>query len=57
MNLVALHVAPLWQETDGSRTVGVIERRDHPSVVGWCCAARIQIGREVRWFLLALDAA
>lgn len=57
MRLVAVHTVPLWQETDGSRTLGVAPREDHPPVVGWANAARIRIGDDVRWFLLTLDAA
>ena len=57
MKLLAVHTVPLWQEPDGSLTLGMDYRPDHPPVVGWCNAARIRIEGELRWFLLTLDAA
>lgn len=57
MTLLAVHTVPLWQEDDGSRTLGIKPRADHPPVVGWCNLARIRIGGEVRWFVLTLDAS
>jgi hypothetical protein len=56
VTLRAIHTVPLWEEEDGSRTLGLDFRPDHPPVVGWCNAARIEINGELRWFLLTLDA-
>lgn len=56
MKMLAIHTVPLWEERDGSLTLGVKQRVDHPPVVGWCNLARIRLGGEVRWFLLTLDA-
>jgi hypothetical protein len=55
VTLLAIHVAPLWQERDGSLTVGLEQRGDHPAVVGWVNAAYIRINGEPRWFLLTMD--
>lgn len=57
MRMLEVHTCPLWQEADGSRTVGLAERPDHPPVVGWCNMALIIIRNESRWFLLTLDAS
>lgn len=56
MRLLALHTCPLWQETDGMRTVGMYERPNDPPVVGWCNTALIEVDGRSRWFLLTLDA-
>jgi hypothetical protein len=56
MKLLAVHTVPLWQEDDGTLTLGMDHREDHPEVVGWCNTARIVINGEARWFLLTLDA-
>lgn len=56
MRLLVVATCPLWAEEDGSRTLGLYERPDHPPVVGWCNAAQISIEGEERWFLLTLDA-
>lgn len=56
MTLLELHTVPLWEEQDGSRTLGMMERPDHPPVVGWCNAALIEIEGSARWFVLTLDA-
>lgn len=59
MTLLAVHTVPLWQEDDGSLTLGIEPRADYriPPVVAWCNVARIYLDGELRWFLLALDAA
>lgn len=57
MKLLAAHTVPLWQEHDGSLTLGMDHRSDHPPVVGWCNVERIVINGERRWFLRTLDAA
>lgn len=57
MRMLEVHTCPLWQESDGTRTLGLFERPDHPPVVGWCNAALIVIHGQSRWFVLALDAA
>lgn len=56
MRMLELHVVPLWQEEDGTRTLGLLERPDHPPVVGWCATALIIIQGRSRWFLLMTDA-
>lgn len=56
MRLLEIHTVPLWEEADGSLTLGMALRDDHPPVVGWCNAAIIQINGELRLFLLTLDA-
>jgi hypothetical protein len=52
MRMLAVHTAPLWQEANGQRTIGLEYRPNHPPVVGWCNTALIAIGHEARWFVL-----
>ena len=52
-----MHVVPVWQEDDGSRTFGLAPRCPHPPVVGWSNVARIWINGELRWFALTTNAA
>jgi hypothetical protein len=52
MRLLAIHTAPVWQEHNGQRTVGIEHRPNHPPVVGWCNAALIVLNNESRWFVL-----
>jgi hypothetical protein len=56
MRLLEIHTVPLWEEADGTRTLGMRERQNHPPVVGWCNTALLSINGELRWFLLTLDA-
>lgn len=49
-----VHTVPLWEEDDGSLTLGMEHRLDHPRVVGWCNVALITVEDEPRWFLLTL---
>lgn len=55
MRMLAVHTAPLWQEADGQRTIGLDYRANHPPIVGWCNAALILLNGQSRWFVLTLD--
>ena len=52
MRLIELHTAPLWQELDGQRTIGLHERPDHPPVIGWVNAALLKLQDTEYWLLL-----
>lgn len=54
MRLLEVHTCPVWQEQDGSRSIGMEPRDDHPPVVGWCNVLVLTIGRR-KLRLLAVD--
>jgi hypothetical protein len=56
MRLLQVDVCPIWEEDDGSRTVGMHERPNHPDVVGWCAVSTIKLSGETYTVLLNLEA-
>lgn len=56
MRMLEIHTVPLWEESDGSRTLGMYERPHHPPVVGWCNVAVIELFGQRRQILLTLNA-
>jgi hypothetical protein len=56
MRMLEVHTAPIWQEGNGTRTVGITERREHGPVVGWVNVAKIILLGEIRWLILTKDA-
>jgi hypothetical protein len=55
LRILEIHTVPIWEEPDGSLSLGFEERNPHPPVVGWSNAALIVVNGEARWFLLTLD--
>jgi hypothetical protein len=54
---LAIHTCPLWEESDGSRRVGMHEENPHPPVVGWVNVMAAEIAGRRYLLLLTKDAA
>lgn len=46
MNLLAVHTCPVWEEDDGSLSIGIEPREDHPPVIGWCNVLKVELAGE-----------